>query len=151
MAGLTAPLFSQGIGAAQNTVQNLQTIEKLRHATERIGREIRHINYNSGTPGYDITTMTAPSLVFTKNDASSTVVTITFASPLITLGYSTPAAVSTLTDEVTAMSFAYYDSSGVVTAVVANVAAIEVTLSLQNSSTGANVTQRTRIALRDQS
>lgn len=149
IAGLTAPIFSQGMAASRVTTENLQTIAKLRYASERLAREIRQVNYN-GT-AYDITSMTATSLVFTKNDSSSTTVSISFAGSAVTLAYSSPALSATLTDEVASLAFAYYDASGALTASAANVAFVEYTLTLQNPASGGNFSQRTRVALREQS
>ena len=156
IAGLTAPIFSQGLAATHTTAENLQTIEKLRYASERLAREIRQVNYNGA--GYDITTMvsgncpvSANCLVFTKNDTTTTTVTIGLTGNAMTLGYSTPALSATLTDEVSRLAFAYYDVSNAVTASAANVAYIEYTLTLQNPDTGGSFSQRTRVALREQS
>jgi MSHA biogenesis protein MshO len=147
VAGLTAPIFSQGLAATHSTKENLQTIEKLRYASERLAREIRQVNYNGA--GYDISSMTGTSLTFTKNDGSSTTVTINFSGSAVTLGYSSPALSATLTDEVSSLAFAYYDSSNAATASATNVAFIEYTLTLQNSVTGGSYSQRTRVALRE--
>lgn len=150
IAGLTAPIFSQGLAATRSTRENLQSIEKLRYASERLAREIRQINYN-GT-GYDISTMVTgncPSsgtcLVFTKNDSFPTTVSIGFTGSTVNLAYSSPALSATLTDEVSSLAFNYYyDPGGVVTFV-------EYTLTLQNPVTGGRYSQRTRVALREKS
>ncbi len=149
IAAVTAPMFSQGLGAAQATVENLQTLDKLRYATERLVREIRQINYN-GT-AYDISTMTVSTITFVKNDSANTQVSVTSGGGLVNISYSIPAAAGQLTDEVSGFSLAYYDASGVITGSAATVAMIGITLSLTNPSSGAVSTQRTRVGLRDRS
>jgi hypothetical protein len=56
-----------------------------------------------------------------------------------------------LTDEVSSVSFAYYDGNGAVTASLVDLAFVQIDLTLQNPTTGASYTQRTRVALRDRS
>lgn len=148
LAGLTAPIFSQGLTAARLTTENLHTLAKLRYATERLAREIRQINYNGS--GYDVSTMTTSSLAFTKADTVNTTVSITSSGSNLTLAYGTPSASGLLSDEVSSLNFAYYDVNGAVTASSAALAFVEIDLTLQNPTTGGSYSQRTRIALRDQ-
>lgn len=149
ITALTAPIFSQGLTASRLTAENLQTLEKLRYATERIARELRHINYNGAS--YDVSTMAANNLVFTKTDATNTSVTISSSGSNINLSYSTPAVSAVLTDEVLTFNFSYFDASGAATASTTDVAFVQVAVSLQNPTTGAVYAQRTRVALRDKS
>jgi len=149
LAGLTAPIFSQGLTAARLTAENLQSMEKIRYASERMAREIRQVNHNGAE--YDISSMTATNFTFVKNAATVTTVTIAYSGSTVSLGYSVPAATATLTDEVSSMSFSYYDAVGAVTFSKANVAFVEISLTLQNPDTGGVFMQRTRVALRDQS
>ncbi len=149
LAGLTAPIFSQGLTAARLTTENLNTLTKLRYTTERLAREIRQINYTGAT--YDITTMSATTLAFTKADPTSTGVTVSASGNNLTLAYSAPAISAILTDEVNGFGLIYYDASGAVTASAANVAFVEISLTLQNPTTGGSYSQRTRVALRDKS
>jgi len=145
LASLSAPLILNGLRAYDINAGNLVTLGKLRYATERIAREIRETQYN-GT-NYLIASMTATNLQFTKNDA--TTVTIGLAAPNITLGYSTPALSATLTDQATALQFNYFQADGVTVATDnANVAYIEVTVTLNDPNSGA-YTQRTRVGLRN--
>jgi prepilin-type N-terminal cleavage/methylation domain-containing protein len=149
LTALTAPIFSQGLTAARLTTENLSTLAKLRYATERLAREIRQVNHNGGS--YDVSTMAATNMVFTKADTVSTTVSITVSGATITLAYSAPAVFGVLTDEVSNMSFAYYDNNGAVTASSADLAFVEINLTLQNPTTGGSYSQRTRVALRDRS
>ena len=149
MAGLTAPLFSQGLTATRTTADNLQTIEKLRFAAERLAREIRQVNHN-GT-SYDISSMTTTTLSFNSVINTGNTVTISYSGSSVSMSYSTPSLAGALTDEVSGFSFAYYDAAGVTTVSTTDVAFVEFTLTLQNPISGGNFTQRTRVALRDQS
>ncbi|HJX19090.1 MAG TPA: hypothetical protein VJ437_12985, partial [Acidiferrobacterales bacterium] len=82
-----------------------------------------------------------------------TVVTINGAAPpLATLQYSTPlpAMTATLTDQVAAggLQFEYFDINNNVGVTTANVAYVDVSLTLTDPNSGA-AAQRTRIALRN--
>lgn len=147
LAAATTPLLTNSFRAYETNQSNMVTLSKLRYATERIARELREVRFN-GT-NYEIASMTANTLSFTKNDAASTIVTITGAPPLATLQYSTPAMSATLTDQLASLQFQYFDindsSAGVTNATVAYV---DVVLTLNDPNSGAAV-QRTRIALRN--
>lgn len=149
LAGITAPIFSQGLTASRLTTENLHTLEKLRYATERLAREIRQINHN-GT-SYDVSSMSATNFSFIKTDSSSGTVNVNHTGSTLQLSYSTLPAAAVLTDEVSGFSLAYYDADGLTTASAANLAFVEITLTLQNPTTAASYSQRTRVALRDRS
>lgn len=137
-----------GTLAFSNTADGIQTLGKLRYASERMAREVREIRRNPGNPAvYDIASMNAATLAFTKSDGVT--VTLTGAPPLVTLAYSTPGGTHTLTDEVNNLAFSYLQSDGS-TAATGNgdVAFIELELVLTRS--GNSYPQRTRIALRNQ-
>ena len=146
LSALLAPLFANMFRAYELNQTNLVTLSKLRYATERIAREIREVAYSGGN--YQIAPMGTSPLSFIKNDAAGTGVTISAAAPFVTLQYSTPAMTATLTDQVAALQFQYYDINNAVTASNAAVAYIDVTLTLTDPNSGA-ATQRTRIALRN--
>lgn len=146
LAAAAAPLLTNSFRAYETNQTNLVTLSKLRYATERIARELREVRFN-GT-NYQIGTMTATVLSFTKNDAASTVVTITGAPPLVTLQYSTPAMTATLSDQVASLQFDYCDINNTCGVALANVAYVDVVLTLTDPNSGAAV-QRTRIALRN--
>jgi len=137
-----------GALAFSGTADAIQTLGKLRYASERMAREIRETRRNLITPAvYDITTMAATTLAFTKTDGTS--VTLTSTPPLVTLAYSTPAGTPTLTDAVSSLTFSYLQDDGV-TAATGNsdVAFIELDLTLTRN--GNNYPQRTRVSLRNQ-
>lgn len=147
LAAFSAPLLLGTFEAFETNQTNLVTLTKMRYATERMAREIREVRFSGGV--YAIV-MGATSLQFTKNDAAGTVVTITSAPPLVTLQYSTPAMNATLTDQVAAngLQFQYFDINNVATASTANVAYVDIDLTLTDPNSGA-MQQRTRVALRN--
>lgn len=154
LSAVLAPLMLNSLSAYDINFGNLVTLSKLRYTTERIAREIRETQYN-GT-NYVITSpanlaATSTSLTFTKNDA--TTVTVSLASPNITLGYSTPVLSGNLTNQATtasALQFDFFQSDGTTTVgtTTANVAFIQVTVTLTDPNSGA-YTQRTRVSLRN--
>lgn len=145
MAGLTAPMMLKGMQAYEGTHRSLLTLDKLRYATERLAREIRETNLNAGT--FAISMAAAPPLTLTKTDG--VLVTVSSAGSNLNLGYSTPAVSDVLTDEYSAVTFAYFDRDGAATASAAAVRYVDVTLTLTNPANGQNYSQKTRVALRD--
>jgi MSHA biogenesis protein MshO len=125
----------------------LHTLGNLRYASERMAREVREIRRDPVTPAsYDISTMTATTLAFTRSDG--TAVTLTGAPPLLTLSYASPAGTYTLTDEVSSLSFAYYQADGS-TAATGNTDVAFIEFDLVLTRNGNNYPQRTRVALRN--
>ena len=60
-----------GTLAFSSSADAVHTHGKLRYASERMAREIREIRRNTVTPAqYDISTMTASTLAFTKRDGT---------------------------------------------------------------------------------
>jgi prepilin-type N-terminal cleavage/methylation domain-containing protein len=147
MLVFTTPMMLDSFRAYEANQTNLVTLSKLRYATERIAREVREVRYTGGA--YSIGTMNPTTLSFTKNDATSTVVTINAAAPNVTVQYSTPAMTATLTDQVSSLQFQYCDVADTCTGVTtATVAYVDVALTLTDPNSGPAV-QRTRIALRN--
>jgi len=137
-----------GTLAFSNTADGIQTLGKLRYASERMAREVREIRRSPGNPAvYDIATMNATTLAFTKSDGVT--VTLTGTPPQVTLAYSTPSGTHTLTDEVSSLAFTYLQTDGT-TAATGNgdVAFVELELVLARSAN--SYPQRTRVALRNQ-
>ena len=141
--------LQNGALAFVNTTDSVHTLGKLRAASERLVREIREIRRDPVTPGvYDIATMNATTLAFTKLDATG--VTLNSAPPQITLAYSDPAGTHTLTNEVSSLAFTYYQTDGLTPATGgADVAFIEFELVLTRD--GHTYPQRARVALRNRS
>lgn len=136
-----------GALAFSGTADAVQTLGKLRYASERMAREVREIRRDPAAPAvYDITTMNATTLAFTKTDG--TTVTLTGSPPLATLAYSAPAGTHTLTDEVGSLAFSYLQADGTTAAIDnGDVAFVELELLLIRS--GNNYPQRTRVSLRN--
>lgn len=136
-----------GVLAFSETTGTVKTLGKLRYANERMAREIREIRRNPVTPAnYDISTMTASNLVFTRSDGIT--VTLAAAPPLVQLGYSTPALSQVLTDEVGSLSFSYLQADGS-TAATGNNDIAFVDFELVLSHNGNNYPQRSRVSLRN--
>lgn len=136
-----------GALAFSGNADNLHALGKLRYASERMARELREIRRNGLNPAvYDITTMTAATLAFTRRDGTG--VTFNTALPLLTLAYSAPAGTYTLTDEVGSLAFSYFQADGTTPATgTADVAFIAFDLVLTRN--GNSYPQRTRVALRN--
>ena len=110
----------------------------------------------TNTANYDIGTMTATSLVFTKADGNQVTIDNTTLSSEVKLGYSSPAATATLTDSVKASGFTLTycridgttcaTSSGA-TVDKSNVAFVQVDMTLTSTNTG-DYTSSLRVDLR---
>jgi prepilin-type N-terminal cleavage/methylation domain-containing protein len=150
LAAATAPIFSSSLRAYVDSDMHLATLSKARYATERIARELREVQYVTGS-GYAFTApLAATSMTFTKQDPvtlATTRVTIAAAGTSLNLGYAPPGVTAPLTDELSAVNFVYRDALGVAGATAATVASIDVTLTLSNR--GVTHTQRVRVALRN--
>lgn len=148
LAALTWPMMLKGMQAYEGTHRSLRTLDKLRYATERLAREIRDTNLNTGA--YVIGMASSPPLMFTKTDG--TVVTVSSAGTDLNLTYSVPAVANiALTDEYNSLAFNYFDADGAPTGSANDVRYVEITLTLTNPVNGLNYSQRTRVALRDRS
>lgn len=125
----------------------LQTLGKLRFASERMVREVREIRRESAIPSnLDISVMTATMLRFTRGNGME--VTLRANAPLLTLAYAVPFGTWTLTDEVSSMTFTYVQSDGSTPATSkADVAFVEFDLVLMRD--GVLYPQQTRVALRN--
>jgi prepilin-type N-terminal cleavage/methylation domain-containing protein len=136
-----------GVLAFSSSADSVHTLANLRYASERMTRELREIRRDPVTPAvYDISTMNAGTLAFTKSDGTG--VTLSSTPPLVTLAYTSPAVTAALTDQVSTLAFAYYLADGV-TAASGNgdVAFIEFELVLTRA--GNSYPQKTRVALRN--
>jgi len=131
-----------------------------RYAVERLAREIREIEYQDKANGYYITSGIAnPSEKIIFRRADGVVVTIDGTGPNLTLGYSSPATVSTLaslehpqaqlTLNYLALNPLSVTGATYPATATTNVRFIEVTLTLKDSTSGKNITERSRVALRN--
>ena len=149
LAIAAAPVLDSGIKTFRTTSASIDLLGKLRYATARMVREIREVRRNpANTAAYDISTMTATTLAFTKTDG--TAVTISASPPDVMLSYSTPAVSAILTDALGSLKFSYYQIDGVTVATgVSNVAFVRVDLTLTQN--GVPYTETSWVTLRNQS
>lgn len=148
MAGVAGPYLSLGAQAYNQSAASIDTLGKLRNASERLARELREVRLSA--PGvYDIAIGANP-LVFTKRDGVE--VTINVAAPSVTLSYdSVPGVTPVLTDEVASLAFRNLQADGTTDATGPdNVAFIEFELVLDPAPAGNPYSQRGRVALRNQ-
>lgn len=131
-----------------------------RSALERLAREIREVK-RLGSGSLCIDTRTETQLVFRKADAGSSdllgcatesnTVTITFAAPDLTLGYSSPGAVSaTLTSRLAAGGFTYLQRDGTSVATgTTDLHFVRIDLTVSDATSGQSLPLRMRVALRN--
>lgn len=149
LAAATAPIFSSSMRAYVESDAHLTTLSKARYATERIARELREVRYDTANSRYDFGAITATSMVFTKQDA--TTVTVTAAGANLNFTYAPPNVTAPLTDELSAVNFLYCTALETPPACTANATSVaSVVVSLTLSNRGATHTQRVRVALRNQ-
>lgn len=132
-----------------------------RYAVERLAREIREVKWVDGDPGaYAISSSLSPAstnLVFTRDiGGADVVVTIDRSGTNLTLGYSSPATVSTLATQVSSFSLDFLamdpapaTGSTSTTASAADVRFVVISVTVTDSMTGQSITERSRIALRN--
>lgn len=150
LAAAAVPFMSNGVQAYNSTANGLQTISKLRYASERLARELREIRHN-GT-GYGISTSVTTAgndIRFQKSDLEW--VNINTNAPNLTMNYENLASGADfiLSDGLTSVTFNYYRNDGINPPTSAiDVAYIEFELVL--NSNGTSYSQRTRVALRNQ-
>lgn len=146
MTSFAVPYLSNGARVYNDTSAALQTVSKLRYASERMARELREIRNVGGS--FDISTpVTGPgnSITFIKSDGVQ--VSVNDTAPTLSLTYDTLVGNFPLTDELTSVTFNYYQADGVTQATgIGDVAYIEFELILNN---GNSYNQRSRVALRN--
>lgn len=144
LVAAAAPMLANGLRAYDATTASITTLGKLRYATERLARELRETQHTGANYSINMS-LTNPQ--FTKSNG--VIVTVNQVLPSVTLAYSTPvvAPAPVLVDQVSALSFAYFDLDNVATASNVNVRYVQVTLSLVQGA--GTYTQRTRVALRN--
>jgi prepilin-type N-terminal cleavage/methylation domain-containing protein len=147
LAAIVSPLLSNGARAYNDSAAALHTLSNLRVASERLVREIREIR-RDGSGNYDISLpLSSSTLQFFKTDTEQ--VTVSAAVPLLRLAYASIAGTPTLSDDVSAFSFSYFQADGSLPATDnSDVAFIEFELVLSHA--GNNYAQRSRVALRNQ-
>lgn len=144
--GATAAYGIQnGVIAFQTTQEALDSLGKLRYATERLTRELREVRRDPlDSSRYDIATLGTNSIEFIKQDGTEVTVAVNGAT--LTLEYDSPTGTHILTDQLTSFSLGYLDVDGNTTADAATVAFIELEIVLSDGS--GSLPQRGRVALR---
>jgi MSHA biogenesis protein MshO len=147
IAVAATPVMVKSMDAYNATLDVAITLDKLRYASERMAREIRE-----ATVGTFNMNTAAPQ--FTRDDYAGTIntirgVSIVRSGEIVNFSYNNPTVTPTpvLTDQATALSFAYYDADGASTPDAAAVRYVEINLTL--AANGQSYTQRTRVALRN--
>lgn len=157
LAAVGSTMISDGFTSTRMVNANQSNAGQARYAVERIAREIRETLYKDAFPtGYKIDNFTASNLVFTKcpkveitcTPDNWVTVTINNNGKILTLGYSSPATISTLTDQVSSFDMSYYDATGVLTKIASDIRIVQISLSIADPS-GEILSQRTRVALRN--
>lgn len=136
-------ILSSGVDAYAETKEAIDTLNKAVYTLERLKMEIRETRYTSGA--YSVTTCSANRYQFTRSDGVT--VDIQSAPPVVTLGYSSPVASATLTDQVSSFAFAYYNASNTATTpcTPATLAYVDISYTLVDDA--ASYVRRLRIAL----
>jgi len=151
LAAIAGPYLANGVRAYNDSSSSVHTLSNLRSASERLVREIREIRRDGSTGNYDITSPVqnpSSTLRFFKTDAER--VTFTDAAPLLMMSYLSVSGETpyTLSDELSSITFRYWQSDGITPANLSTVAIIEFELVLTHA--GNNYPQRSRVALRNQ-
>ncbi|MFN2309952.1 MAG: prepilin-type N-terminal cleavage/methylation domain-containing protein [Gammaproteobacteria bacterium] len=154
LATAAAMAIHHGTRAALESQTRIDTLSKLRVATERLTREIRLMRRDPATPtDFDILSRSATDLSFRRLDPNgSSVRTVTIngaAPPVVTLGYDSPAGTPVLTDQLSAFAITYWQADGTtVSADNTDLAFVEINLTLTDSH-GNAFAQRSRVGLRN--
>jgi prepilin-type N-terminal cleavage/methylation domain-containing protein len=157
LAATGAPVLMASIQAYASSEQTVETIDKLRLTSERLARELREaskatITYNNSS--------TTPTITFTRVDylvsgstvtSNSYTVTLTgdISNSKITIAYGSNSA--TLTDQLSAVSFTFYNSSGTALsgAIASGTSPSSMDMEIVLTSNGQNFRQRTRVAFQN--
>lgn len=149
-----AALLSGGVGAFTAGREAVDTLSELRLTSERLARELRTVRRDPATPtDFEFLTKTDTTVQFRRwdDDTNATLVTIAASGSDLTVDYDTvPGGPYILSNSLGSLDFDYLDSNGAETADNADVAFIDIELSLVDSATPPNsYPQRTRVALRN--
>jgi len=125
-----------------------------RYAIERLAREIREVKYVNLATGYAISSTMAPSatgMVFTRTiDGVDVAVTINKSGTDLTLGHTLPAAVtSTVATNVSGFTLDFLTLQNTATTLKTDLRFVVISLTVTDATSGQQVTERTRVALRN--
>ena len=158
LAAVGAEMIADSFTTTRMVNAENSSTAQARYALERLAREIREVKYDSSGGNYCITTKTATNLVFYKTSGAyssacaTNVVTVTIndSGANLTLGYSSPAATSTLASQVSTFALTYLQSDGVTSATSnSNIRFVVIKLTVTDATSGQSTSQRTRVALRN--
>lgn len=146
LAVFIGPMLLNAIKAYDRTQVTVNTYGKMRYAMERMAREIAALRRSAAnTTDFDVTTMTAGTFTFFKEDGTQ--VTLALAGTNLNLTY-VGTGTGLLADGVSALSFAYYRANGATVAVNATeLAFVQVSMTISDGTT--NYANRVRVALRN--
>jgi prepilin-type N-terminal cleavage/methylation domain-containing protein len=146
LAVFVGPVLLTAVKAYDRTQATVNTYGKMRYAMERMAREIAGVRRDpADTTGFDVTTMTAGSFTFFKEDGTQ--VTISAAGTNLNLTY-VGTGTGLLADGVSALGFAYYRQDGAsVAADAIELAFVEVSMTINDGAN--NFANRLRVALRN--
>lgn len=154
LSAAAAMAIHHGTRASLEAQTRVDTLSKLRVATERLTREIRLMRRSPAAPAdFDVISRSTNTLAFRRLDPNgSSVRTVTIdgsAAGVVTLGYDSPAGAPVLTDQVGSFSLAYFQANGTTpSASYADMAFVEINLTLTDNH-GNAFTQRSRVGLRN--
>lgn len=154
IAGTVASLASGGVGAFMAGRDAADTLSELRVTSERIARELRTVRRDPAAPAnFDFMSPVSAACTnnvqfrrLENNGTTVTAVTIDTAGTTLRLAYDSVAGNHTLTER-GSVRFCYLRQDGTPAAGVADVAFVEVELTLTNN--GNSYPQHTRVALRN--
>jgi MSHA biogenesis protein MshO len=169
LGAAVVPVALSTMKAYDATSSTAVTIDKIRYASERMAFELRELTGNSFTEA----AMTANKFTFNRTDYGNVTTTrtvtleqiaptiltvngssVNLCNGMVQLSYSVPVitpstVVPVLTDQLCALTFAYYDQAGAVTSIASNVRYVEFLLTLKSSISSQPYSQRTLVALRN--
>lgn len=139
-----ARLLTGGVEAYETGRKQLATLSKARYAADRLAWEIRQTEYTGAS--YNITSFTSSQFRFVKTDGET--VTLNSSGGNIQLTYNSVGFASPLTDQLSSLTFSYYQSDGQTAATVASqIRYVEASFTLDNGV--ATFPRRVRVALRE--
>jgi prepilin-type N-terminal cleavage/methylation domain-containing protein len=146
LAAFIGPVLLNAIKAYDRTQVTVNTYGKMRYAMERMAREIAAVRRRAAdSTDFDVTTMTAGTFSFFKEDGTQ--VTLTLAGTDLNLTY-VATGTGLLADRVGALTFAYYRSDGAsVAANATELAFVQVSMTISDGTT--TYPNRVRVALRN--
>jgi prepilin-type N-terminal cleavage/methylation domain-containing protein len=146
LAVFVGPVLLNAVKAYDRTQATVGTYAKMRFAMERMAREIGAIRRDpANTTAFQVASMAANNFTFTKEDGTE--VALTPVGTTVNLSY-TAIGNGTLTDSVTAFSFAYFRHDGATAAANATeLEFVEISLTVTDGTTP--YANRLRVALRN--